>query len=175
MPHFVKVLGTANIQLPDGLPHKSGDIVSLTDDQFSKLSATAFSGGSLADLGEDQAGVTMLELPVDLASVPAGAGQAVINLPLEGHGTITKVAFVVSVPGAGAGATRALSLQIGATPVTGGVVTVTLANSTEGAVINGTPVTAANVFNDNDNLSVNVAAGTVFTAGRGSIVVTIQA
>lgn len=55
MPYQVTVApGLSNVVLPDGLRHKAGDVVTLTDDQYGTLSATALS--SLLSTVSQQAG-----------------------------------------------------------------------------------------------------------------------
>lgn len=89
---------------------------------------------------------------------------------------VVSIAFSVGTPGTGSGATQAISAQISGVAVTGGVVTPTLANTaTFGATIAGTAVTGANIGSNTDTLSiVSAAGGTVFTAGAGDILVTLQ-
>jgi hypothetical protein len=52
MPHNVRV-NKANTTLPNGLPYTVNQTAILSDEQFAKLSATAFAGGTptLTDLG----------------------------------------------------------------------------------------------------------------------------
>lgn len=176
MGHYVKVAtGLNNVQLPDGQSYDAGDVVLLTDEQYEHIPAGNLDGNPLIDLGEDNVGANVISIPVDLAGLPAGAGDVVTEVPLQGHGRITQVVFVTTEPGVGVGATRALNLEIGAVNVTGGVVTVTEASTSAlGEVTAGTAVTANNEFNDGDTLSVEVGAGTVFTGGAGVLLVTVE-
>jgi hypothetical protein len=179
MSHLVKVAagytgGNVNVA---GKTAKAGDVLTLTDAEFASLPASSYDGDPLIDLGEDVVGANVLSIPITLANMPAGAGDVVTNVPLQAHGRITQVVFVVTAVGAGAGATRVLNLEIGTPGVnlTGGVLTLTLANTaTVGAVVAGTAITAGNEFSDNDVLSVEVAAGTVFTGGEGVLLITIE-
>jgi hypothetical protein len=172
MGHYVKIApGAAQVSLPDGGLYDAGDIVLLTDDQYADLTVD---GDPLIDMGEDRVGAQILSIPVTFAAVPAGAGDVVTNFTLEGSGTISAFALLVTTAGAGAGATRAFNLEIGTTNVTGGVITATLAGTaTVGTVVNSTAITAANTFNDGDTLSIEVAAGTVFTGGEGVFLITV--
>ena len=84
--------------------------------------------------------------------------------------------FVTTVAGTGAAASQVFNLTIGATPLTGGVLTLTLASqSTIGAVTNGTAITALNTGSSAATISIKMAAsGTVFTAGAGYFVMGMQ-
>ena len=73
---------------------------------------------------------------------------------------------VVDVPIAGAGGTTNINLEIGGTNVTGGVVTVsTAAGGTKGTVLNGTAITAANVFSEGSLLDIEATTGVDATGG----------
>lgn len=175
MGHLIKIGGSGltNVQV-GSQSGDTGDILNISDEDYAKISATALDGDPLIDLGEEREGASVITIPANLATIPAGAGDVVTNLPLEGEGTIVSVAFVATEVGAGAGATRAFNLEINATNLTGGVVTATLASTdTVGKVTNGTAITGNNAFHDGDTLSIEVAAGTVFTGGRGFFVVTV--
>lgn len=121
-------------------------------------------------------GVFTLALQVDLATLTAAASELLTNYVLGYAFKILSVDFVVGEVGAGAGATMTINLEIGVTNVTGGVVNPTLANTaTQGVIVSGTAVTAANVGTAANTLSVEVAAGgTIFTAGEGSLLIKIQ-
>lgn len=177
MSHLVKIAnGLTNVEVGSQYGD-AGDILTITDEEYASIAATSLDGNPLIDLGEDITSANVLSIPIDLTAIPAGAGDVVTNLPLQGHGKITQFVLVVTAPGAGAGATRAFNLEIGSpgTNVTGGVVTATLANTaTEGAVIASTAITANNTFNDGDVLSIEVAGGTVFTGGRVAALITIE-
>lgn len=176
MSHIVKVGGTGLTNVTVGKhTGDTGDVFTITDEEFAAIPAANLDGNPLLDMGEDVAGATVLSFPVNLATIPAGAGDVVTNFTLQGHGRITQVVAVVNEVGAGAGATRAFNLEINTTNLTGGVVTLTLANTaTVGAAIVGTAVAGANEFNDGDTLSIEVAAGTVFTGGRVAFLVTVE-
>lgn len=175
MSRLVKVGGSGltNVTVA-GNTGDTGDIFTLTDEEFADIPAANLDGDPLIDLGEDRQGASIISIPVTFANVPAGAGDVVTNFPLEGQGTIVAAALLVTAAGAGAGATRAFNLEIGTTNVTGGVITATLAGTaTVGTVVNGTAITANNTFNDGDTLSIEVAAGTVFTGGEGVFLITV--
>ena len=175
MSHLVKIGGSGltNVQVGDQTGD-TGDILTLTDEEYAAIPAANLDGNPLIDLGEERQGASVISIPITFAAMPAGAGDVVTNFVLEGSGDIVAVALLTTVVGAGAGATRALNLEIGTTNVTGGVVTATLAGTdTVGKVTNGTAITGNAHFNDGDTLSVEVAAGTVFTGGEGVLLITV--
>jgi hypothetical protein len=89
---------------------------------------------------------------------------------------IVSLAFTTTVAGTGASASQVFNLEIGSTNVTGGVLTLLLADTdTIGKRTNATAITAANVGTATDSISLEMAAsGTVFTAGAGYFTITIQ-
>lgn len=177
MGHYVKVAnGLTNVSVGDQTGD-AGDILLIDDDDYANIPAANLDGDPLIDLGEDIQGANVVSIPVTLANIPAGAGDVVTNVPLQGHGKITQVVAVVTTVGAGAGATRAFNLEIGnpGTNVTGGVVTLTLAGTAAvGTVVAGTAITANNEFSDGDVVSLEVAGGTVFTGGEVVFLITVE-
>lgn len=116
--------------------------------------------------------VGSLILPVTLASLVVGGGTIIGPIALGYAGRIASLAYIAAVTGTGAGATFACNLKIGSTALTGGVCTITLANTGYGATpVLGTAVTALNTFLATDTLTLVNAAGTVFTAGSGFFIV----
>ena len=89
---------------------------------------------------------------------------------------LLSLAFVTTVAGTGTSASQVFNLEIGTTNVTGGVLTLTLASqSAIGVVTNATAITALNEGSATDTISLEMAAsGTVFTAGAGYFVISIQ-
>jgi hypothetical protein len=77
--------------------------------------------------------------------------------------------WVTTTLGTGASASQVINLEIGTTNVTGGVLTLLLADTdTLGKKTAATAITAANTGTAADTISIEVAAsGTVFTAGAG--------
>lgn len=130
------------------------------------------------------------------ATAAAGTGVATVTIPLTSLATglstaaidllttytpgyrfkLLKLDFVTTVAGTGSGASQVFNLTIGATPTTGGVLTVTLASTdTIGKVTAGTAITAAQTGSAAATISLKMAAsGTVFTAGAGYFVISIQ-
>lgn len=166
------VLGTPLAALstvsPAGLIPVFSPPANLTD------STTGTPGATLA------AGVGISTLIHPLTSLVTGLGALAIDL-LTGYVPgyrfkILALDFITTVAGTGAGASQVFNLEIGATNVTGGVCTVTLASTVAiGQLTSGTLVTAANVGTAADAISLEMAAGgTVFTAGAGYFLVKIQ-
>jgi len=92
------------------------------------------------------AGQTLV-LPVTLASLVVGGGTIAGPFTPGYWGKIQSIAYVAQVAGAGAGATFACNLQIGGVSTTGGVSTITLANTGYAAApVAGTAITAANIL-----------------------------
>jgi len=117
-------------------------------------------------------GRTIIAVPVALDTLLIGGGEIATDILPGFAGTIEKICFITGTPGVGAGATFAITVEIGAVALTGGVLTVTEATTTTlGNLIEATAVTATNVFTDTDVLSIIHAAGTIFTAGAGVIII----
>jgi hypothetical protein len=174
--HLVKIGGSGltNVQVGHQVGD-TGEILTITDEEYADIPAANLDGNPLIDMGEDVVGSTVLSFPVAFP-LPVGAADIVTNFVLQGHGKITQFAFVVVEVGAGAGATRAVNLEIGSTNLVGGVLTLTLANTTPvGNVVVSTAITGNNEFNDGDTVSIEVAAGgTAFTGGRGVFLITVE-
>lgn len=138
---------------------------------------TDSTGGSVANATlASTAGVSLLSVPIQLASMTTSAADLVTEI-LPGYKfKVLGVDFVTTTISTGSGASQTINLEIGTTNVTGGVVNPTLSSTnTLGKVTSGTAVTAANTGSSTDVLSVEVAAsGTVFTAGSGMLLIRIQ-
>lgn len=90
---------------------------------------------------------------------------------------ILQLDYISTLASTGAGATQTFQPQITGGGVTGGAVTITLANSntTLGKLVSGTVITAANTGGTGDTISIVVnAGGTVFTAGSGYFIMRIR-
>lgn len=142
-------------------------------DEAAITDSTTGTSGSTAAAGT---GVTTVSIPITLASMTTAAADLVTNYVPGYKFKILKVDFVTTTLGTGTSASQVLNLEIGTTNVTGGVVTVALADTdTLGKLTAGTMVTAANTGSATDTLSVEVAAsGTVFTAGSGVLLIKLQ-
>jgi hypothetical protein len=112
------------------------------------------------------------------AGPPAGTSAAdMVTDYICGHAfKLLALDFVTSIAGTGTSASQIFNLAIGATDVTAGTCTVTLAStSAVGELTAGATVTAANTGSATDTLSIEMAAsGTAFTAGAGTFLITIQ-
>jgi len=75
----------------------------------------------------------------------------------------------------GAGGSRVFNIEIGTTDLTGGVLTVPIANSAVGTLTAATAITGANTGSAADNISIELAnGGTEFTAGSITLILTIR-
>ncbi len=115
----------------------------------------------------------ILSIPIKLANV--ADGDVLTDFIPGINGTIKKVSFAVTDAVTTAAKATALHVEIGSTALTGGVVSLTSANCTPlGKVIDGTAVTANNVFTSTDKISVVVASTTAFAEGEGVLLIVIQ-
>ena len=121
-------------------------------------------------------GYTTVSIPIQLAAMTTSAADLVTAYTPGFRFKVVGVDFATTTIGAGAGASQTLSLAIGSTAVTGGVVNPTLTGTnTLGKLVAGTAVTAANIGTATDTISVKVAAtGTVFTGGAGVLLIRVQ-
>lgn len=103
-------------------------------------------------------------------------GNVATGFPMAFSGKILSVFGMVEKAFTGSGGTADVNLEIDATNVTGGVVTVsTAAGGTIGAKLDGTPVTAANYFQEGSVIDVEVAnTGGTQTAGRVAIYMVVE-
>lgn len=138
---------------------------------------TDSTGGAVTDATlAATAGITTVAIPIQLASMTTAAADLITNYTPGFKGKILSVSFATTTLGTGASASQVLNLEIGTTNLTGGVLTLLLADTdTLGKLTAATAVTAANSFSASDTISVEVAAsGTVFTAGAGVLLLKIQ-
>lgn len=116
---------------------------------------------------------SILSIPIKLAKITT-SGDVVSNFVPGFAGAIKKVAFVVTDPVTTAGKSISLNLEIGTTDVSGGVVSLTSANTgTLGAVINGTAITGNNVFGPTDSISVEATVTQAFAEGEGVLLIVL--
>lgn len=143
-----------------------GPIASLTDNSTGTGTDTIAAG----------AGVFTLPIPLNLAAMTTAAADLISAYVLGFKFKLLAVSFVTTVLGTGAGASQVLNFEIGTTNVTGGVLTLLLADTdTLGKKTDATAITAANTGAATDTISLEVAAsGTVFTAGAGILLLKIQ-
>jgi len=118
-------------------------------------------------------GQEILSIPIKLAKVVNG--DVLTNFIPGFAGTIKKVAFAVTDPVVTAGKATTLNVEINTVDMTGGAVALTSALCTPlGAVVNGTAVTAANVFTATDSISVEASGTTAFTEGEGVLMIVME-
>lgn len=125
------------------------------------------------------AGIQQISFDCNLAAGPmAGTSAAdLVTAYVPGYRfKLLALDFVTSVAGVGSSASQTLNLEIGTTNVTAGTCVVTEAStSAVGELTAGATITGANVGVATDSFSIEVAAsGTAFTAGHGTLVVTLQ-
>lgn len=132
--------------------------------------------GSYAGQVAPGAGYYTLNFAIGLAAMTTAAADLVTNIVPGHRGKVVKMYFTTHVLGTGTSASQVLNLEIGTTDLTGGVLTLLLADTTPlGKTTSATAITALNEFSATDTLSVEVAAsGTVFTAGAGTLTIVIQ-
>ena len=124
---------------------------------------------------------TIIAIPIDkLTNLTAGGEDVATDIVPGFAGTVEAIFYIGGTLATSAGAaTMALHVEIGTTPVTGGVLTLDEASIVTPAVLGvyvaGTPITALNVFTNVETLSlVNAAGGTVFTAGAGVVILVLS-
>jgi hypothetical protein len=114
------------------------------------------------------AGIYWRSFAQPLANLGTSAATAITWTP--GHRfKILAVQARTSVAGTGASASQVLTTKINATAMTGGVLTLTLANqqTTYGQNVDATTITAGNAGDNNDVVTVDLtASGTAFSAGQ---------
>lgn len=146
--------------------------------------ATAAAATTLTDNTAGTAGSTLastvgiqtVAIPIQLASMTTSAADLVTNYVPGYAFELLSLEFITTTIGTGTSASQVLNLEIGTTNVTGGVLTLLLADTnTLGKKTAATAITAANTGTATDTLSVEVAAGgTVFTAGAGILLVKLR-
>lgn len=154
------------------------------------------SNATLADTFTQTTAITDNSTGTGSTTIAAGAGVSTVTIPITRLATdlstsamdlltnytpgyrfkVLGLSFVTTTAGTGTSASQVFNLEIGSTNVTGGVLTLALADTdTIGKVTAATAVTAANVGTASDTISLEMAAsGTVFTAGAGYFVLKIQ-
>lgn len=109
---------------------------------------------------------------ITLAGI-TGAQDVVTSWVPGFRGRILKIDFYVDVPVTTAAKAATLNAEIGTTNLTGGTVGLTSANCTPmGAKVSGAAVTGANVFDEDDAISIEAASVTAFAEGSGTLVIT---
>lgn len=152
----------------DGVPFTPSavSITELTDNTTGTASATLAA----------TVGIQTVAIPIQLAAMTTSAADLITNYTPGYAFELLSLEFVTTTLGTGASASQVLNLEIGTTNVTGGVLTLLLADTdTLGKKTAATAITAANVGTAADTISLEVAAsGTVFTAGAGILLLKLR-
>lgn len=146
------------------------------------VTLTDSSSGTASNTIAATAGVSSIALPIgDFGDTGAGAfgstttGDIVTDYIPGFKFKILNLDFITDLPGVGASASAPCNMEIGAVAVTGGVCTVTEAStSARGELTAGTAVTALNTGSATDTITLVKATSTIFTAGSGYFLLSIQ-
>jgi len=132
--------------------------------------------GTATDTLAATVGVMTVSIPLQLAAMTTSAADLITAYTPGYAFELLSLEFVTTTIGAGASASQVLNLEIGTTNVTGGVLTILLADTDVlGEKKAATAITAANVGTASDTISLEVAAsGTVFTAGAGFLLLKLR-
>lgn len=116
---------------------------------------------------------SIMTIPIYL---PALADGDIVTDFIPGFaGLIEKVFFITHVPASTAGKACTLNLEIEATNLTGGVVSLTtVACNTMGKVTYGTAITDKNAFSATQKISVEASATTKFIEGDGALYLVLK-
>ncbi len=141
-------------------------IASLTDNSTGTASDTLAAG----------LGIVTVAIPLQLVAMTTAAADLMTNYVPGYAFKLLSIEFVTTKLGTGTSASQVINAEIGSTNVTGGVLTLLLADTdTLGKKTAATAITAANTGTASDTLSFEVATGgTVFTAGDGVLLVKLQ-
>ena len=139
-------------------------------------------GGAVNTTFAAGVGVTQIAFPVDDLSNATGAGFGattagdVVTDYVPGYRfKLLALDFITGLAGTGSSASAVCNLEIGSTNVTNGTCTVTLASTnTIGELTAGAAITGLQTGSATDAFSIEKATSTVFTAGAGTFIVTIQ-
>lgn len=113
---------------------------------------------------------SFIAIPLTLSNI--SAADMVTSFVPGFAGRILKVCYVAGVVASTASKAASLNLEIGSTDVTGGVVALTTANcNTKGATVEGSAITANNVFSETDSISVEASSVTAFVEGSGVLLI----
>lgn len=158
------VCGRANF----GNSSLAEDVADSNGDYDPSLTIFLYDEGMMRQVGTETSTETVL-FPVDLAIVDANDDIVLTWTPLHA-GSILSDWFQVTEPVTTAAKAATFSLFINGVAVTGGVIGLTSANATPlGAVVNGSAITALNVFDANDVITMVVSGLTAFDEGEGAI------
>ena len=154
----------------------------LTDQQTTVTDLTDSTGGTSSSTLAVGVGLTSIAFPVgNLADTGAGSfgstttGDVVTDYVPGFKFKVINLDFITDLPGTGGSATAAVAVHIGATPVTSCVCTITEAStSARGELTAGVAASAANTGSATATISLNKATSTIFTAGAGYFLLSLQ-
>ena len=137
---------------------------------------TNSTGGTASDTLAATVGIQTVAIPLQLAAMTTSAADLMTTYTPGYAFELLSLEFITTTLGTGSGASQVLNLEIGTTNVTGGALTLALADTdTLGKKKAATAITAANVGTASDAISIEVAAGgTVFTAGAGFLLLKLR-
>jgi hypothetical protein len=116
-------------------------------------------------------GLKRAYFPIVLAGL-AGTAKVVDNFTFGHAGRITDLRFIATIPASTASKAATITPSINGTNLTGGVLALTTANCTAGAIVNDTAITAGNTFDADDVFDLTLSSVTAFSEGSGVIEVT---
>ncbi len=135
---------------------------------------TDSSGGTVGTALASTLGRVMMSIEVPLMTTIAD-GDYVTDFIPGFAGKIVAVDWVQGVAVTNASKLSNITVDVEATPTTGGVVPLTSAACTPlGKVINGSAITAANTFTAAEKITVKFDTTTAFLEGSGHILLTLQ-
>lgn len=139
-------------------------------------SITDSSGGTASDAIALTAGISTVAIPLNLVSLTTSAADLMTNYTPGYAFELLSLDFITTKLGTGTSASQVINMEIGTTNVTGGALTIALADTdTLGEKKAATTITAANIGTAADTISFEVAAGgTVFTAGEGYMLLKLR-
>jgi sarcosine oxidase gamma subunit len=110
-----------------------------------------------------------ISIPVKLANLASGG--YILNAYKPGYaGVIKQITYVAGTPATTAAKLATLQPEITGVATTGGAVALTTVGcGTEGALVNGSAITALNTFGATDTISIQASAVTAFDEGDGVI------
>ena len=118
---------------------------------------------------------SIISIPVTLSAL-TNASELLTDLVLGYAGKIEKVQYVAQAAATTASKDANFRPKIGATAVTGGVVSLTTATANvKGLVASGTAITNLNSFTATDAISIVCGSPTaIFVEGTGTVILTVS-
>lgn len=159
-------ISAGNRVSPSGFETRLVGVAALTDN----------TGGTAGNIIAAGVGISTVTWHFDLVNFTTG--DDVTDYTVGYAFKILSVDWVTTTPATGAAHATAVSMDIAATPVTGGVVSLTSANTaTKGVIVPGTAITANNIgtaTGANSIITIRAVESNHFVDGDGSLIVRIQ-